>query len=89
MTEPRFKIGDVVALKSGGPKMTVFIVHPNQTSLSSDTLVDTCWFDDRELKRDSFSEPELLMSVVENININVTYSTGPLPPLEPLWKYGQ
>ncbi|WP_045027960.1 YodC family protein [Draconibacterium sediminis] len=43
-----FKQGDVVRLKSGGPKMTIenYYVHVGISSSSvSDHLVDCTWFD--------------------------------------------
>lgn len=54
---PRFKVGDVVVLRSGGPKMTVFLVRPTMHKHEG-SLVDTSWFDGGELRRDSFAETE-------------------------------
>ena len=46
--EQQFNIGDVVVLKSGGPKMTVEHVDRN-------TQLLLCgWFDDKMKKQDSF-----------------------------------
>lgn len=48
----RFKIGDVVILRSGGPRMTVWEVR-------TDGLVATNWFAGDELRRDNFGAAEL------------------------------
>lgn len=64
MTEPLFKIGDVVALKSGGPPMTVEMidhnVHQGQPSKPMGTMYHAIWFRDRVTMRDAFLEPELV-----------------------------
>ena len=53
-----WKLGDVVRLKSGGPKMTV------EKKLSS-TLEFTCtWFNEKDVQRDIF-RPEVLEEVLE------------------------
>ena len=49
---PELEIGDVVRLRSGGPKMTV------QQRTSPGTLNCT-WFLEEELKRSSFTEDSL------------------------------
>ena len=56
MSEPRFKIGDVVVLKSGGPPMTVFLV---ERTAHLEPLYRTTWFDGKKLLRDAFADPEL------------------------------
>lgn len=48
----RFKAGDVVVLKSGGPKMTVWGINP-------DGVVNVNWFDGGELKSGGFGDIEL------------------------------
>jgi uncharacterized protein YodC (DUF2158 family) len=47
MSESELKVGDVVALKSGGPKMTIVYIEPDQ--------VRTCWFDGPHPMRDCFN----------------------------------
>lgn len=49
-----FSVGDVVGLRTGGPAMTVWGVR-------DDGLVDTCWFIDAALHRDTFGPEELLL----------------------------
>ena len=43
MAEPQRKVGDVVQLKSGGPKMTII----NVTSLLDSIGIECAWFDDK------------------------------------------
>lgn len=50
----QFKVGDIVVLRSGGPRMTVWRV----LSVPS-RAVETEWFAGDELKRDAFSQAEL------------------------------
>ena len=60
-----FKIGDVVGLKSGGPKMTV---HANGRP-NSDALIDVCWFDGGQSCRDCFRAETLVnLSEAERLN---------------------
>ena len=56
MSEPKFKVGDVVLLRSGGPAMTVEVVRKGGDEL----VCHTKWFDGAEVKRDAFAEYELL-----------------------------
>lgn len=65
MTEPAFKVGDVVLLRSGGPSMTIYFVRPHDPPF----VYGVEWFDNHELKRDSFSELELIC---------------PRPPFDPI-----
>ena len=44
MAEPQWKVGDVVQLKSGGPKMTII----NVTSLLDSVGIECAWFDDNK-----------------------------------------
>lgn len=47
----RFKVGDMVVLKSGGPKMTI-----QEIGEISNTEKATCfWFEGNNLKKDYFS----------------------------------
>lgn len=46
-----FKVGDVVQLKSGGPRMTIEAVSEN--------LVDCVWFEKNKIDRNAFN-PTLL-----------------------------
>lgn len=50
LPQPLFQTGEIVRLKSGGPKMTVISM--------GEEVSDYClaWFDGAELKRDVFNE---------------------------------
>jgi uncharacterized protein YodC (DUF2158 family) len=50
---PRFKIGDVVVLRSGGPRMTVW------GASEGCGIINTNWFAGDLLQRDAFAEAEL------------------------------
>ena len=50
---PKFKTGDVVRLKSGGPEMTV------QNYVPGKTRVICTWFDDKGKHSDGFEEDQL------------------------------
>lgn len=52
----RFKIGDVVVLKSGGPKMTVWSAPGGP---AGSDLFGCAWFRADETMRDNFAEAEL------------------------------
>lgn len=52
----KFKKGDVVVLKSGGPSMTVGAYHENYQG--DDRLV-CMWFKDGERKAETFYEDQL------------------------------
>ena len=57
MNATTFEVGDIVALKSGGMKMTVERVD------GIHGLIDTVWFDDKkQLQRNAFS-PSTLVAV--------------------------
>lgn len=62
MTEKKFQIGDIVLLKSGGPKMTV-TKHVGTTPFSGPSQytgnVECTWFIDNELKRGTFPQDSL------------------------------
>jgi len=53
MAEPRFKVGDTVRLKSGGPVMTVVEVDDEEDEIHCQ------WFADSENKRDCFPTDSL------------------------------
>ena len=53
----RFKIGDLVVLKSGGPTMTVWEIRDATFELVA--FYGTCWFVGGELHRDGFAEAEI------------------------------
>ena len=52
---PKFKNGQIVLLRSGGPAMTIASTHPPISD-----YYDTVWFDGGELRRDAFAETELV-----------------------------
>lgn len=54
-----FEIGDIVTLKSGGPKMTVWAVR-------EDSVIDVEWFAGDLLQRDAFAPAELIASAADN-----------------------
>lgn len=60
-----FKVGDVVKLKSSGPKMTV-------TNISSDNEVSCIWFDVNERKNGCFPLDTLTKNI-EEISKEDTY----------------
>lgn len=51
----KFKIGDVVWLKSGSPKMTITFVGNSKNQ----TYYECNWFDDNTVKRSRFVEATL------------------------------
>ena len=55
MTDQKIKVGDVVALKSGGPKMTVAI--ENEGNMGNTFVCE--WFYQGEVKKSTFN-PETL-----------------------------
>jgi uncharacterized protein YodC (DUF2158 family) len=50
-----FNVGDVVRLKSGGPKMTISVVRSDD-----DGRVETTWFDEKGVERGGVYQPALL-----------------------------
>lgn len=67
MSDTEFKIGDVVALKSGGPKMTVAAIWNDGNQL----VWETRWFDGNQLRRDGFSAAELGLPAIEELTPRV------------------
>ncbi len=55
-----FQVGDVVQLKSGGPKMTVSVIRSDD-----DGRVECAWFDDKGVERGGVYQPALLKMVGE------------------------
>lgn len=53
----RFKIGDLVVLKSGGPAMTIWAIGNNFSEMVA--IYRTNWFVGGELHRDDFSDLEI------------------------------
>jgi uncharacterized protein YodC (DUF2158 family) len=49
-----FKAGDVVVLKSGGPKMTVEKIGP-RNSTNPEEVVHCIWFENGHVNTDKFS----------------------------------
>lgn len=71
MAESKFQAGDIVTLKSGGPKMTVKAIITK--TLTSDGMVDipsnrikVQWFLDNELMTEEFLESQLEKCEVRN-----------------------
>ena len=58
MTAQAFKAGDTVRLKSGGPLMTVELVHDNYGS----PQVSCTWFEKTKLERGGFVPDALKIS---------------------------
>jgi len=58
-----FKVGDVVELKSGGPKMTIEKIAP-RNSTDSENVIHCVWFDNyqgnEQLKRETFVTETLI-----------------------------
>jgi uncharacterized protein YodC (DUF2158 family) len=52
----RFKVGDIVKLKSGGPVMTVTSIVPGERG-----LVRTSWFAGSKNERDAFPTDALVL----------------------------
>jgi uncharacterized protein YodC (DUF2158 family) len=48
------KAGDTVMLNSGGPVMTVDRIGPNPADAGATKLAYCQWFEDRQLRRDTF-----------------------------------
>jgi len=66
MTTQRFKPGDVVILRSGGPDMTVKCYEPNDS-----TDVVCTWFGPKGLEEKSF--PQDLIDLVQRMTIDDLY----------------
>jgi uncharacterized protein YodC (DUF2158 family) len=67
---PEFKVGDVVQLKSGGPKMT--IVGPGNRNLGQHETHYSCtWFKDDTPEFQSFPKDALQKGDDTNPNISV------------------
>lgn len=65
MEEQKFKPGDVVQLKSGGPEMTVVRYEP------ADGLDITCtWFNNNDLKEKSFHQDLLDLDTGLDVHFN-------------------
>lgn len=62
----KFKVGDVVVLNSGGPKMTIRDVKTKKSfsnSSSQETEYEVVWFDEKKEERyASFTESVLKLS---------------------------
>jgi uncharacterized protein YodC (DUF2158 family) len=56
----RFKVGDLVRLKSGGPPMTV-----SDVLIPAERGYSCTWFVGRHLKSSNFKEQELIRAVKE------------------------
>lgn len=66
MTEQKYKPGDVVCLRSGGPDMTVKGYDPK------DSLEVTCtWFGPKGLEEKSFHQD--LVTTIERLSIDDIY----------------
>ena len=63
MAEPQWKVGDVVQLKSGGPKMTII----NVTSLLDSVGIECAWFDDKKPATHIFPPAALSADFAEGV----------------------
>jgi uncharacterized protein YodC (DUF2158 family) len=63
-----FKVGEIVQLRSGGPKMTVTAVHTSDSlSLRSDSAsYSTSWFAGAKLEHGRFPEESLMAAKVDD-----------------------
>lgn len=66
MAQTKFKIGDVVGLKSGGPEMTIKEIITRTVSFMGEATselkqneIKTQWFFNNELKSGTFNEDQL------------------------------
>ena len=64
--EKKFKIGDEVQLKSGGPVMTV------DSEAGVDGRMDCVWFDNKKLQRASFNPGALDAYTAPEFDLNFT-----------------
>jgi len=56
-----FKAGDVVVLKSGGPKMTIEKIGPKNSN--NEEIVAHCvWFENNQPKEDRFNPATLMLN---------------------------
>lgn len=65
MTESKFKIGDLVKLKSGGMTMTIHNDHKWDTikGINDYSLVSCTWFDDKNKLNKHWFRVDVLVSV--------------------------
>jgi uncharacterized protein YodC (DUF2158 family) len=61
-TKSKFKVGDIVMLKSGGPKMTIYDLNENGGGVI--TIFRTTWFAGNKNEKGNFP-PEALMFAPE------------------------
>lgn len=54
----KFKTGDIVSLKSGGPDMTVQNYHSEDVN---DKRLTCMWFDNSEMRASTFLEDQLVL----------------------------
>jgi len=59
-----FKVGDIVSLKSGGPKMTIKKIETvRYVGTEHDTIIASCnWFDKEQLQSKSFPLETLVLN---------------------------
>lgn len=63
MPEETFQVGDIVQLKSGGPKMTVEFV--GGSAFGGGTIVQCKWFDEKNKLMTSDFQPGSLKKVAD------------------------
>lgn len=63
--EQKFKVGDVVTLKSGGQNMTITKVIVSAKTKTFNGLFDCQWFIGNSLKTATFNQDTLLLSTGE------------------------
>ena len=57
--EVKFKVGDLVTLKSGGPEMTVCKLHEDVITRKFDGTYQCQWFAGKKLDKGNFPEDSL------------------------------
>jgi uncharacterized protein YodC (DUF2158 family) len=56
-----FKMGDVVVLKSGGPKMTIEKIGPRNSN-NGEIVANCVWFENNQTKEDKFNLVSLMLA---------------------------
>ena len=62
--EQKFKVGDIVKLKSGSPKITVTTIIISAKTKMPNGFVTCTWFVDTKLNSDDFNQDTLELVIV-------------------------